>query len=45
MTIKAILVSDLRARTGSGIMDCKRALQETGGAIDTAVEHLRKQLE
>ncbi len=39
--IPAKLVADLRARTGAGIMDCKRALEETGGDLDKAVELLR----
>jgi len=34
-------VSELRQRTGAGIMDCKNALQETDGNIDKAVELLR----
>ena len=39
--IPAKLVADLRARTGAGMMDCKRALEETGGDLDKAVELLR----
>jgi elongation factor Ts len=35
-------VSELRARTGAGMMDCKRALEEAGGDLDRAVEILRK---
>jgi elongation factor Ts len=35
-------VSELRARTGAGMMDCKRALEEAGGDMDRAVEILRK---
>ena len=35
-------VSDLRQRTGAGMMECKKALEEMGGDIDKAVEHLRK---
>lgn len=41
--ISAALVKDLRERTGAGMMDCKRALQETGGDLDAASEYLRKQ--
>lgn len=41
-TITAKDVSALRSRTGAGMMDCKRALQETGGDIEKAVEFLRK---
>ncbi|MGB7211515.1 MAG: translation elongation factor Ts [Gemmatimonadales bacterium] len=45
MTTKAITpkdVSELRARTGAGMMDCKKALEETGGDMDLAAENLRK---
>jgi len=35
-------VSELRARTGAGMMDCKRALEESGGDMDKATELLRK---
>ena len=34
---------ELRGKTGLGMMDCKKALQETGGNIDEAVDYLRKQ--
>ena len=40
--ISAALVKELRERTGSGMMECKKALQETGGDIEAAIEHLRK---
>jgi len=40
--IAAAAVKELRDRTGAGMMDCKRALQETGGDMETAVEWLRK---
>ena len=40
--ISAKMVQDLRAKTGAGIMDCKRALTETEGDIEKAVEALRK---
>jgi len=40
--ITANMVSELRARTGAGIMDCKNALGATGGDLEKAVEHLRK---
>jgi elongation factor Ts len=36
------LVKELRERTGAGIMDCKRALEETGGDIDAAIAKLRE---
>ncbi|MEE9133710.1 MAG: translation elongation factor Ts [Gemmatimonadota bacterium] len=40
--IKAAEVKALRERTGAGMMDCKRALQETNGDAEAAVEWLRK---
>jgi elongation factor Ts len=40
--ITAKLVAELRARTGAGMMDCKKALEETGGDLDQAVDLLRK---
>jgi elongation factor Ts len=40
--ISAALVKDLRDKTGAGMMDCKRALTETEGDIETAVDWLRK---
>ena len=40
--ISASLVKQLRDRTGAGMMECKRALQETGGEIDAAVVLLRE---
>ena len=40
--VSAKLVADLRARTGAGMMDCKKALEETGGDLEKAVELLRK---
>ncbi len=40
--IPAKLVAELRARTGAGMMDCKKALEEAGGDIDKAVDILRK---
>lgn len=41
MQIAAAAVKALRERTGAGMMDCKRALQETAGDIEKAVDHLR----
>ncbi|HEY3156121.1 MAG TPA: translation elongation factor Ts [Candidatus Eisenbacteria bacterium] len=43
MTITASLVKDLRERTGAGMMECKKALAETNGDIDRAIDFLRKQ--
>jgi elongation factor Ts len=40
--ISAALVKELRERTGAGMMDCKRALQETNGDMDAAVVLLRE---
>jgi len=42
MAITASLVKELRERTGAGMMDCKKALVETGGDADAAAELLRK---
>lgn len=41
-TISPKDVSELRTRTGAGMMDCKRALEESGGDMDRASEILRK---
>lgn len=41
-TISAEMVKQLREKTGAGIMDCKEALTECNGDIDTAVDFLRK---
>jgi elongation factor Ts len=41
-TISPKDVSELRTRTGAGMMDCKRALEEAGGDMDKASEILRK---
>ncbi len=40
--ITASMVKELRERTGAGMMDCKKALTETGGDMDAAVDLLRK---
>ncbi len=40
--ISARRVAELRARTGAGMMDCKRALEEAGGDLEKAVDVLRK---
>ena len=42
MAITAAMVKDLRDMTGAGMMDCKKALNETNGDMDEAVEYLRK---
>jgi elongation factor Ts len=41
--ISATLVKELRERTGSGLMECKRALVETQGDVEAAIELMRKQ--
>ena len=43
MTISATLVKELRERSGAAIMDCKKALQETEGDLDKAMDRLREQ--
>jgi len=43
MSVTAESVRQLRERTGAGMMECKKALVETGGDLDTAAEYLRKQ--
>ena len=40
--VSAALVKELREKTGAGMMDCKRALAETGGDLEGAVDWLRK---
>ena len=42
MSITAGMVKELREMTGAGMMDCKKALNETNGDMDAAVEYLRK---
>ncbi|HDA1717255.1 TPA: elongation factor Ts [Staphylococcus aureus] len=41
-TISAKLVKELREKTGAGMMDCKKALTETDGDIDKAIDYLRE---
>lgn len=42
MQITAALVKELRERTGAGMMDCKKALQDANGDIEVAIEEMRK---
>ena len=42
MSIAASLVMELRSRTGAGMMECKKALTETNGDLEAAIEHMRK---
>ncbi|MGD8385264.1 MAG: translation elongation factor Ts [Lysobacterales bacterium] len=42
MAVTAAMVKELRERTGAGMMECKKALVESNGDLEAAVEHLRK---
>merc|ERR1712058_37601 len=42
MAVTAAQVKELRERTGLGMMECKKALVETNGDIETAIDNLRK---
>ena len=42
MEVSASMVKDLREKTGAGMMDCKKALAETGGDFQKAVDYLRQ---
>ncbi len=42
MAITASLVKELRERTGAGMMECKKALTETNGDMEAAIELMRK---
>jgi len=42
MAVNASLVKELRERTGAGMLDCKKALDETNGDIDKAIALLRE---
>jgi elongation factor Ts len=42
MAVTASMVKELRERTGAGMMECKKALVETSGDLDAAIEFLRK---
>ncbi len=42
MEVTAGMVKDLREKTGAGMMDCKKALSETGGNFEKAVDYLRQ---
>src|SRR5690625_516125 len=43
MKITASMVKELREKTGAGMMDCKKALQETNGDMNKAIDYLREQ--
>ncbi|MFC7441713.1 translation elongation factor Ts [Laceyella putida] len=42
MAITAAMVKELREKTGAGMMDCKKALTETGGDMNKAIDYLRE---
>ena len=42
MAVTAKMVKELREMTGAGMMDCKKALNETDGDMDAAIEFLRR---
>ena len=42
MAITAAMVKELREKSGAGMMDCKKALTETNGDMDKAVDFLRE---
>lgn len=42
MAVTASMVKELREKTGAGMMDCKKALTETGGDMEKAIEYLRE---
>jgi elongation factor Ts len=42
MQITNEMIKHLREKTGAGMMDCKRALEQSGGNMEAAIEHLRK---
>ncbi len=42
MAVTAAMVKELREATGAGMMDCKKALTETGGDMDKAIDYLRE---
>ena len=41
MAVTAKMVKELREMTGAGMMDCKKALNETDGNMDAAIQYLR----
>ncbi|MCK5354558.1 MAG: translation elongation factor Ts, partial [Methyloprofundus sp.] len=42
MSVSAAMVKELRQRTGSGMMECRKALRESEGDMDLAIENMRK---
>ena len=43
MSVTAAMVKELRQRTGSGMLECRRALKKTDGDMETAIENMRKE--
>lgn len=44
MAVSMDLVKQLKEKTGAGLMDCKKALEETGGDIEKAIKILREKV-
>lgn len=44
MEVTASMVKDLREQTGAGMMDCKKALAETNGNMEEAINYLREKV-
>lgn len=44
MAITAQMVKELRGKTGAGMMDCKKALTETNGDMEKAIDFLREKV-
>jgi len=42
MAVTAAMVKELREKTGAGMLDCKKALTETNGDMEKAIEYLRE---
>lgn len=42
MAVTAQMVKELREKTGAGMMDCKKALTETNGDMEKAIDYLRE---
>ena len=42
MAVNTKLVKELRERTGAGMLDCKKALEECGEDVEKAIDYLRK---
>ena len=42
MNLSPAIIKELREKSGAGMMDCKKALDESGGDVEKAIEWLRK---